>query len=183
MPGEVSTVDLRALDLAPGAAARLRVRPPAIDLVIGGQQHATDPAEPELDLEVTRSLSGLHLRLRGSLHLRGPCVRCLEPARAPLEIDTSEFVANDRRPDGLFDEDFDSAYVDDLTLDLALWARDAIAEAVPATLLCREDCAGLCPVCGTDLNTGSCDCAVDTTDSRWDALRALAERLGDDTSA
>ena len=180
MPGEVSTVDLRALDLAPGAATRLRVRPPAIDLVIGGQPHATDPAEPELDLDVSRSLSGLHLRLRGALDLLGPCVRCLEPARAPITVDTTEFVAEGRPPDAPFDEDFDSAYVADMQLDLALWARDAIAEAVPATLLCREDCAGLCPVCGTDLNTGSCDCAVDTTDSRWDALRALAERLGED---
>jgi uncharacterized protein len=178
--GEVTTLDLRALDLAPGAATRIPVRPPAVDLVIGGMEHRTDPERPELDLEVSRSLSGLHMRLRGALDLTGPCVRCLEPARVHLEVDTSEFVADGRPPDAPFDEDFDSAYVDDGTLDVALWARDAIAEAVPATLLCREDCAGLCPVCGTDLNLGTCDCAVDTTDSRWDALRELAERLTDE---
>ena len=60
---------------------------------------------------------------------------------------------------------------------MATWARDAVAEAVPATLLCRADCAGLCPHCGTNLNEGSCDCEEDTSDPRWDALREVAERL------
>ena len=79
MAEEVATLDLRALELAPGAAARLRVRPPAVELVIGGQDYRTEPALPELDLEVSRSLSGLHLRLRGRRSaLVGPCVRCLE---------------------------------------------------------------------------------------------------------
>jgi len=180
MSEEVSTLDLRALDLAPGAAARLRVRPPAVDLVIGGQDFVTEPARPELDLEVTRSLSGLHLRLRGELALAGPCFRCLEPARMGLVVDTSEFVAEGRPHGAPFDEDLDSAYVEKQVLDLAAWARDAVAEAMPATVLCREDCAGLCPVCGADRNAVSCDCAVEETDSRWDALRELAERLGKD---
>ncbi len=45
------------------------------------------------------------------------------------------------------------------------------------TLLCRPDCAGLCPHCGTNLNDGACDCEEDRTDPRWDALREVAERL------
>jgi len=174
---EVGAIDLRALELAPGAAVRLPVRTPPVALVIGGQEHRTDPERPELDLEVSRSLSGLHLRLRGGAELVGPCVRCLEEARAPLDVDASEFAADGRPDDAPFDEDLDSQYVEEGTLDVATWARDAIAEAVPATLLCRADCAGLCPHCGTNLNEGSCDCAEDTADPRWDALREVAERL------
>jgi uncharacterized protein len=177
MAREVGTLDLRALELAPGAAVRLPVRTPPVELVIGGQEHHTEPERPELDLEVSRSLSGLHLRLRGRAELVGPCVRCLEEARAPLTVDTSEFVADGRPGDAPFDEDLDSQYVEEGVLDVATWARDAVAEAVPATLLCRADCAGLCPHCGTDLNAGSCDCAEDTSDPRWDALREVAERL------
>jgi len=174
---EADRLDLRALDLAPGAVVRLPARTPPIALVIGGQEHRTEPERPDLELEVGRSLSGLHLRLRGDAELVGPCVRCLEEARAPLAIDTTEFVADNRPGDAPFDEDLDSQYVDEGVLDVAEWARDAIAEAVPATLLCRADCAGLCPHCGTNLNEGSCDCEEDASDPRWDALREVAERL------
>jgi uncharacterized protein len=177
MAREVGTVDLRALQLAPGAAVRLPVRTPPVELVIGGQEHRTEPERPELELEVTRSLSGLHLRLRGRAELVGPCGRCLEEARAPIAVDTREFVADGRPADAPFDEDLDSQYVDEGVLDVATWARDAVAEAVPATLLCRPDCAGLCPHCGTNLNEGSCGCDEDAADPRWDALREVAERL------
>ena len=50
-------------------------------------------------------------------------------------------------------------------------AREEWLLAVPAFSLCREDCKGLCPRCGADLNERPCDCA-DTTDARWDALKA-----------
>ena len=69
MAGEVTTLDLRALDLAPGAVERRRVRVPPTDLRLGGQDYVTVPAAPELDLEVSRSLSGLHLRLRADVAL------------------------------------------------------------------------------------------------------------------
>ena len=49
-------------------------------------------------------------------------------------------------------EELESPYVQDETLDLEAWARDAFALAAPAKVLCREDCAGLCPECAADLN-------------------------------
>ena len=49
----------------------------------------------------------------------------------------------------------------------------------PATPLCRDDCAGLCPQCGADLNTGSCDCAPVAADPRWSALDQLKGILTD----
>ena len=175
MAGEVSILDLRGLDLAPGAVERRRLRVPPVELRLGGQDYVTEPAAPEVDLEVGRSLSGLHLRLQTAVDRTGPCVRCLSPARVPIVVDAREFAAEGREGDE-FDEDLDSAYVADARLDVALWARDSIAEAVPATILCREDCAGLCPTCGTPRADG-CDCRAEATDPRWSGLQEIAERL------
>ena len=79
---EVAIVDLRALDLAPGAAARLRLTVPPVELRLGGQDYRTDPASPEVELEVTRALTGLALRLRTTVELVGP-VHALHGAGAP----------------------------------------------------------------------------------------------------
>jgi uncharacterized protein len=177
MAEAVETIDLRALDLAPGSETRLRVHVPPVELRLGGQDYRVEPAEPEVELRVARSLSGVHLGLRADVTLVGPCWRCLEDARARLVVEADEFAAEGRGPDDAFDEDLDSAYLDDRRVDIAGWARDAIAEAVPATILCREGCAGLCPNCGANRNEVDCGCVVVETDPRWDALRGLAERL------
>ncbi|HVH01087.1 MAG TPA: DUF177 domain-containing protein [Miltoncostaeaceae bacterium] len=173
----LDTIDLRALDLAPGAETRLRVRVPGVELRLGGQEYRVEPAEPEVRLRVSRSLSGVHLALATEVELVGPCWRCLEEARVRLSVESEEFQAEGRGPDDPFDDDLDSAYVEDGRLDLAGWARDAIAESVPALILCREDCAGLCPTCGANRNEVDCGCVPDETDPRWDALRGLSERL------
>jgi DUF177 domain-containing protein len=173
----VETIDLRALDLAPGSETRLRVRVPAVQLRLGGQDYRVEPPEPEVELRISRSLSGVHLSLRTEVELVGPCWRCLEEARVRLAVESEEFAAEGRPADAPFDEDLDSAYVEDLQLDAAGWARDAIAEAVPATILCREDCAGLCPTCGANRNVVDCGCVAVETDPRWEALREISERL------
>ncbi|HEX2507084.1 MAG TPA: DUF177 domain-containing protein [Miltoncostaeaceae bacterium] len=173
----VEIIDLRALDLAPGSETRLRVRVPAVELRLGGQDYRVEPPEPEVDLRIARSLSGVHLTLRTEVELVGPCWRCLEEARVRLAVESEEFAAEGRPADAPFDEDLDSAYVEDLQLDAAGWARDAIAEAVPATILCREDCAGLCPTCGANRNVVDCGCVAVETDPRWEALREISERL------
>jgi uncharacterized protein len=60
------------------------------------------------------------------------------------------------------------------TLDLAGWARDAFALAMPAKILCREDCAGLCPVCAADLNEADADHHHESQPgSRWAKLSEL----------
>lgn len=174
----VTTLDLRSLDLSSGAGTRLHMRVPQVALRLGGQDYVSEAAEPEVEVSVSRSLSGLHFRLRTDVALVGPCWRCVGPARIAVSVDSSEFAADGRTADDPFDEDFDSAYVSGTTLDVGLWVRDAVAEALPAVILCRDDCAGLCPTCGADRNHEACDCAQEATDSRWDALRELSERLG-----
>ena len=58
-------------------------------------------------------------------------------------------------------------------LDLSAWARDALVLALPDKILCRPDCAGLCPVCGRDLNVEPHEHEDEQPDSRWAALAEL----------
>jgi uncharacterized protein len=68
-------------------------------------------------------------------------------------------------------------YLDDDKLDLSAWARDALALALPDKILCKPDCAGLCPVCGKDLNVEPHEHEEPQADSRWSALAELKDRL------
>jgi len=89
-------------------------------------------------------------------------------AARKVEVEAREV----ERPGG--GEELDSPYVHDETLDLAGWARDAFALAMPVKILCREDCAGLCPVCAADLNEAPPGHGHESEpDSRWAKLREL----------
>jgi Predicted metal-binding, possibly nucleic acid-binding protein len=68
-------------------------------------------------------------------------------------------------------------YLDEDRLDLSAWARDAVALALPEQILCRPDCAGLCPLCGKDLNAEPHTHDEEQADSRWAALAELRDRL------
>jgi uncharacterized protein len=95
-------------------------------------------------------------------------MRCLKQAGPSVEVQTREVD----RPGG--GEELQSPYVRDETLDLSAWARDSFALAVPVKVLCREDCAGLCPVCAADLNeTGPEHHHETAPDHRWAKLREL----------
>jgi uncharacterized protein len=111
---------------------------------------------------------GYALRLRFAARLRGPCMRCLNEALPRVEVEAREVD----RPGG--GEELDSPYIRDETLDLAAWARDAFVLALPVKVLCREDCAGLCPVCAADLNVEGPDHHHEQApDPRWAKLREL----------
>lgn len=60
-----------------------------------------------------------------------------------------------------------------LVLDISQEIRDTVILGLPAKVLCREDCRGLCPVCGADLNQETCTCQREVMDPRWDALKKL----------
>jgi uncharacterized protein len=96
-------------------------------------------------------------------------MRCLTDAEATFRVDSREI--DDA---GAGDPELHSPYVDDGELDLGAWARDALALTLPANLLCRPDCAGLCPECGVNLNETGPEHQHETPpDPRWDALRQL----------
>jgi uncharacterized protein len=78
-------------------------------------------------------------------------------------------------PDG--SEELSTPYLQDDRLDLSAWARDALVLALPDKILCRPDCAGLCPVCGHDLNVEPHTHEQTEVDPRWAALADLRDRL------
>jgi uncharacterized protein len=99
----------------------------------------------------------------------GECRRCLRRVEGTVAADVRELY----RPAGS-DEDEEETYLLGLDhLDLRPLARDAILLELPLAPLCRPDCAGLCPVCGTDRNEALCDCDTAPRDVRWAALDVL----------
>jgi uncharacterized protein len=90
--------------------------------------------------------AGYALKLAMTATIGGPCMRCLKEARPEIDVQAREV---DVPGEG---EGLASPYVHEERLDVAAWAHDALALAMPAKVLCREDCAGLCPICAFDLN-------------------------------
>jgi uncharacterized protein len=76
-----------------------------------------------------------------------------------------------------FDEEFDEEEYpgEDAVIDLEDVAAQLLVTSVPMQVLCRDDCKGLCPVCGTNLNESECGCTADDTDPRLEALRSLID--------
>ena len=164
---------LRRLRRRPGEEQRDAVPIELEPCERGGPRYLPVPQEVEGDLTVAQATTGLDLRLAVDVRLHGPCMRCLEDAVQDVHIDAREYHAND--PGDA--EELRSEYVVDDQLDLSAWARDAIALALPDQILHAPDCAGLCPVCGKDLNLEPHTHDDDEPDSRWSALEELRDRL------
>jgi len=103
----------------------------------------------------------------------GPCYRCLGEAEFREKIVASEY--QDADPGA--EEELRTPYLEGHVLDLSAWARDAAALALPETILCRPDCAGLCPECGRDLNLEPHTHIQEHVDSRWAALEKIRDEL------
>ena len=129
----------------------------------------TVPAE----LAITKATTGTVFQLGFTTRLHGPCYRCLEDAVLEVRIAAREYQATN--PDG--SDELRSPYLEADNLDLGRWARDAVALALPDKILCRAECAGLCPVCGKNLNEEPHAHDEEHADSRWSALEALRDQL------
>jgi uncharacterized protein len=162
-----TTVDLSRLSLSHGEGTRLEVPVALAPFELGGQAYDAHPAAPTARLEVSRPSNGFAFRLDFTVHLEGPCMRCLEPGALDLEVEAREVDQG-----GTEDPELRSPYVEEDELDLGRWAHDATMLALPARFLCRPDCAGLCPICGESLNDNPHDHEA-PTDSRWAALKDL----------
>jgi uncharacterized protein len=161
--------DLAGLRLTSGEGRRLELGVAVDQFELAGERYLVRPIVIPARLDVSRTTgSGYALRLRFEATLEGPCMRCLEPAEPVYAIDVRE-VSQPGEGDEL-----DSPYVEREVVDLRNWARDAVALTLPATVLCRADCAGLCPVCGVDLNTAGPEHHHEPQpDSRWAKLSEL----------
>jgi len=142
-------------------------------LELGGQRYVPIPESPEVVLTLTRVSSGLMLELEFDVRLVGPCVRCLGDAGLDVSVKDRQYQATS--PEG--DDELRTPYLVDDRLDLSAWARDAVALALPDQILCRSDCAGLCAVCGRDLNTEPHEHEDEGGDERWARLAELRDQL------
>jgi uncharacterized protein len=160
--------DLGGLRLSAGEGRRLDLEVAIDRFELAGEEYRVQDRIP-VRLDVSRTVGGGYaLRLRFQVRLSGPCMRCLAPATPVFDVDAREISLA-----GQGDE-LESPYVEGGVLDLRGWARDALALAMPAQLLCKNDCAGLCPVCGIDLNTAEPDHGhEETPDPRWAKLSEL----------
>ena len=122
-------------------------------------------------------------RIRTTIELA--CSRCLEAFAIPVDAAVDlVYLPSEKGPlrgdeHELHDGDFGTAYYDDGVIDLADLVREQVYLALPMKPLCQDACKGLCPHCGTNLNSGSCACTTTWEDPRLAPLRAIARNNDD----
>ncbi len=173
-----------------------KIPPEGLDL-----DEALDPASLRVEAESEfRLLPGGRVRGRveladgATVHIRGPlaaaveleCGRCLERYAASLDQELDLFYLprspgqQEEQEDevALSDRDVVVGYYDGERLDLGDVLREQLYLTLPLKRLCREDCRGLCPTCGKNLNTGACGCPPpeQPEDPRLSPLRGLIDK-------
>jgi uncharacterized protein len=165
--------NLRQVKLRSGEEYRDEVELELDPFELGGERYIPVPEKVPAELAITKASTGTVFELRFSTRLHGPCYRCLGDAVLEVPIAAREYQATN--PEG--SDELRTPYLRDDNLDLAAWSRDAVALALPNKILCRDDCAGLCPACGKNLNDEPHTHEEEHTDSRWAALESLREEL------
>jgi len=148
---------------------------------VGGDEDTYEivaPVELEFDIHKDKDKFRLVGRMRTELELT--CSRCVEPYRFPIDAEfdqrylpSSEASTEAERE--VEEDDLETSYYADDQIDLSELMREQFCLALPMKPLCREDCKGLCAQCGTNLNTGTCDCAPVWEDPRLAALKQLKQ--------
>lgn len=165
---KTDVLELGLLALSSGEGRRVDSDVALDGLEFGGQRYDPTPSVVPARLDVARTVSGYSVRLRLEAGVVGPCTRCLTDAAVQLSIDAREV---DQPGAG---DEVRSPYVAGDELDVRSWARDALALAMPTQILCRDDCLGLCAVCGEDLNdAGEGHGHEPAPDARWSKLSEL----------
>ena len=162
-------------------------QPGLIDL--GGEARQTTPLKTSGRAELVEEHHGKHqivkdIRLRGRLSagLELQCARCLDPV--PQQVDREFELLY--RPLGA-DAGRDELSVTDAEAEIGYYQgegilledvlREQVLLALPLKIICRDDCKGLCPQCGKNLNQEQCSCAGPAEDPRWEALKDIRSRL------
>jgi len=146
----VRRFDLRSLSFHDESETWRTIPVEVAPFVFGGLEYVVPGGVVELKLRAARVGDRLTLTADIETEVEGSCQRCLKPARASIVTHGLDYV---RHGDSEVDEeDGGDAYAAGHSVDVERWARDLIADALPVQFLCREECAGLCPVCGANLN-------------------------------
>lgn len=120
-------------------------------------------------LRLSRNTKGVLLQGQLETTVRAECARCLTSIFVPVEFDLEELFSFPASPDTVYSVD------DAGNIDLGPLLREEAILAIPMGVVCRPDCAGLCPECGQNLNEGSCDCETQEIDPRLAILRTLRD--------
>ncbi|HEX5473110.1 MAG TPA: DUF177 domain-containing protein [Vicinamibacterales bacterium] len=148
-------------------------------LAVDDDYRVTAPVDLVLDLH--RERDAIRVRGRVQTRLGLECGRCLEPYEVEVDspFDLRYLPQPAHAADGeheVADDDLMTAYYRDETLDIAELLHEQFELALPMKPLCRPDCQGLCPQCGTNLNRETCSCVPRWHDPRLAALEGLLHR-------
>jgi uncharacterized protein len=166
MAQNTDVLELGRFGLSSGEARSLELTVAIGDIQLAGQRYAAVESRVPVRLDITRMLGGWTLRLRYAVRMEGPCMRCLEDAHREMRVDSREI----HQPDG-GDDELNSPYIVGDDLDLHAWARDALVLELPTQIVCREDCRGICAICGENLNHAGPEHAHEKApDVRWSKL-------------
>lgn len=164
-------LDLSKLKLHPRETEAFFLRTKGNDAFlaeVGGR--FIDPVEVEIVVENTGTLFTGRGKVQTLLQL--PCARCLQDFTYPVETEFQVVIVENTRSEQLSpDEGF--IFFNGETADIGSIVEEAIFMAIPICPLCKEECQGLCPVCGQDKNTATCSCQEDIIDPRWEKLKNL----------
>lgn len=157
-------LNARELLRQPGLRKEVAVSLPATDLGVDDERITGDIG---VDLAATSTIDGVVVDGTVTMDWRAPCRRCLAEVAGTVVIEIDE-VYQDEIAEG------DDAFpIEGDRIDLVPAVREAVLLERPDDVLCRDDCAGICPVCGIDRNQGSCACDTSVRDERWAALEGL----------
>jgi uncharacterized protein len=148
---------------------------------IGDAEASWGPADDvldgpiELDFDLDSVVEGILVRGTVRFGVEMPCARCLAPQSAEHTVHVAELFQDPRKREDDDEDDPGYELVDDVTaIDVATLVRDSVLMDLPVRVLCREDCQGLCSVCGTDRNEADCGHRPENTpDPRWSKLADL----------
>ncbi len=178
--------EIKDLELHPVEFAE-KFEPGVIDL--GADYRQVTPIESSGRADLVEEHHGKHkiiqdIRIQGRLvtRLELSCARCLEPVMQDVKREFDLLY----RPQGA-DAGRDEMSVTDAEAEISYYegegillddvVREQVLLAAPLKVTCREDCKGLCPLCGTNLNQGQCSCAVGQEEPRWAALKEIRSKL------
>jgi uncharacterized protein len=121
----------------------------------------------------------LTLRAHARADVEETCGRCTRTFKRPLEVELMVFSdrrgSDDESTSRELEREGQLVYHDGTSLDITDAVREAIILSLPISPICREDCKGLCPGCGADLNEEPCRCTEEKADPRWSALKGLKD--------
>lgn len=158
---------------------RFEVAFPPGEIEYDGTLRQATPLEVRGSAELLAHTLG-EIRIQGHLKvgMRSDCDRCLEPAEFPIDSDFDLFYRPAVRADYGEEVEIDEgeseiAFYDGAGVELKEVLREYVLLSMPMQRVCREDCHGICPVCGQNRNTVNCGCEVKTVDDRWSVLKNL----------